>query len=58
VHSAVDSAFRVVDPVETAAQKEEFARVDLAQADRFAIAFEQDAVRIWPTSGGFPSRPA
>jgi hypothetical protein len=35
-----------VDPLETAPQKEEFACVDLAQADRFAIAFAQDVVRI------------
>jgi hypothetical protein len=34
--------------METAAQKEGFARVDLAQADRFVIAFEQDVVRIRP----------
>jgi hypothetical protein len=41
-----------------AAQKEEFARVDLAHADRFAIGIEQDVVRIRPTSGGFSSRSA
>jgi hypothetical protein len=34
--------------VETGAQEKEFARVDLAQADRFAITLEQDVVRIRP----------